>query len=351
MTRTERFAWTIGVLGILALVTVRATAQDRVPPTTTQATDWRALTATPQSVDLASIKPLEIVHYSWPIRPQDVLPTPAWWLHDYVRITRGATVNADMGTTEAHVRALAKVAAQYRASVAIVMAPYHHVSWADGDPRKTDATYWPFWRERLAAMKGWVDDESVRNGAAHGVSSVRMVIFDCERFRLKDAAEKGAAEWNAAMKARYDEAYDAAKGVFGADCLVEWYSRGWYRPIGITGWQRNIGYYHFDGTEKGDAVSAVVTRPDWTEPSIAAVYETLNRAKPTDRLVTWIWLGAAYRYEAGVLAADYDHDIGADACRRLRTLRTLSPRQACNIFYPGPGANPHWLRNFAEYAR
>lgn len=352
MTRTERFAWTIGVLGILALVTVRATAQDRVPPQTTQATDWRALTATPQSVDLASIKPLEVVHYSWPIRPQDVTP-PAWWLHDFVRITRGATIAADTGTTEAHVRALAHVAAQYRASVAIVMAPYHHVSWADGDPRKTDATYWPFWRERLTAMKGWVDDESVRNGAAHGVSSVRMVIFDCERFRLKDAAEKDAAEWNAAMKARYDEAYDVAKDVFGPECYVEWYSRGWYRPIGVEAWQRNVGpYYHFDGTEKGDGVSAVVTRPDWTDPSMAAVYETLLRGKATDRLVTWVWLGSGYRYVNGSLGADYNWDYGLEKAAALaKVRREFRERTAAVIFYPSPGSNPHWLRHFAEYAR
>lgn len=362
MTRTERFCWTAFVLGFLAMFvgtawqTREARAQSRPAPQV--ATDWRQLTGTPQSVDLASIRPLEIVHYSWPLREADVLPAPAWWLSDFVRITRGATVHADTATTEAHVRAVARIAAQYRASVAIVHTPYHHASWADGDPRHVDATYWPFWTARLTAMKGWVEAEG---------ASVRCIIFDSERFRIQpadgsgmvdqaksiDDAKRLTREWNAAARARYDEAYDAVKGIFGAEVYVEWYSRGWYRPIGVTAWQRNAGpYYHFDGSEKGDGVSAVVTRPDWTEPSISAVYETLLRGKPTDRLVTWIWLGSGYRYASGTLSVDDDWDFGTDAARGLARLRSdFRGRQACIIFYPSPGSNPHWLRHFAEYAK
>lgn len=288
-------------------------------------------------------------HYSWPIRAEDVLPTPAWWLHDYIRITRGVSIHADTGTTEAHVRALAKLAAQYRASVAIVHGPYHHASWPTipgthtADPRITDVTYWPWWTQRLTKMKGWVESEG---------ASVRMVIFDCERFILKAAEDKGAEEWNAAMRTRYDEAYDATKAIFGQSCYVEWYSRGWYRPIGVTRVQRYIPYGHFDLTEKGDGVSAVITRPDWTEPMVASVYETALRAPgQNDRLVTWIWLGSGYRYEAGTLAADTDWDYGVDAARGLARLRDdFRGRLAGVIFYPSPGSNPHWLRHFAEYA-
>lgn len=349
MTRTERFWWTAPVVVFLAmLIGVNlARAQDRDPPAATQPIDWRALTATPQSVDLASIAPLEVVHYSWPIRAVDVLPTSAWWLHDFVRITRGASVSADTSTTEAHVRALAKVAAQYRASVAVVMAPYHHASWSDGDPRRTDATYWPWWSARLTVMRGWVEAEG---------ATVGCVIFDCERFVLKSSAAdlKSYPGWNEAARHRYDEAYDAVKAVFGQSCYVEWYSRGWYRPIGTTRIQRMAGpYSHFDLSERGDGVSAVVTRPDWTEPAIASVYETAMRSSgESDPLAIWLWMGSGYRYTAGTLSVASDWDYGLPAARALARLRTSFPgRLRAVIFYPSPGINRHWLRHFAEYAK
>lgn len=317
--------------------------------------------------ELAELPPLQKVHYSWPIPPRlygD--PTPPL-LFEYVRLTHACTI-AGESPREHHVDNAVRVCKQVNdlnptipATIAIQFLPWETVFPADSPP--TDFGSWhdaeiAKFLDSLTQLRQWLDAANEQYGTQVAVSAL---IFDSERFLLKEAYEPGAAAWNAAMVAKYDAFYTVGKSIFPA-ARIEWYGRGAIQACDdISRWCPS---QWFNIEEMGQSFNCALYYPDNTQLLIDTYRQTHENAVAhgVDSIMLWVSLGASWdenrhwRFQWNYDTAD-SWAIGAqinDPFYGDRPNQYAPWHDAPFVcFYPRPfnDATPHWGRHFVAYVK
>lgn len=303
---------------------------------------------------LSELKPLPKTHYSWPINKSHLdHRVTSLWLDDFVRITHAATIDVE-DLTRLRVEMLVRICQAQKGTLALKMSPWHEGQFFKdkdptlrGDPEAKAATAI---LERLSEFRRLVADA---NRLARANVEVSAILFDTEIFELKKPSDPAAKGWNAAMRIKYDAAYDCAKRIF-PDAYVDWYGRGWMRFFAIartTGWGRSTW---FDLTEKGDGASAVLYRLPMIDDSIECFRRTVSdsRAHGIKKVVPWLGIGCGYHPDEAKKNVVWDGDWGyspAVAARFGYEVNHQFLEAPFANFYPGPGQNSHWFEHFIAY--
>lgn len=309
---------------------------------------------------LSALQPLQKVHYSWPMPTASLREFDRDLLYEYMRISHAMSVWGEWVDQETLNRALS-VASEINdtnpeipVTLGIVFRPWTRAFPADAPPTYNGpeaAQEIELFQTRLATIKGWVEEANAAQAGA--AVEVGAVILECERFFVKPADDPKYAEWNAAMTAKHNVMYDAAKAAF-PDARVEWYARGISDLFTLNerGDSYSVPLYHVP-----DRVS---TRTLFRRTYDAAV------AKGVDNVTPWIALGSGYIIQASgkkVWSFDYDYDliyswhVGAEVNDSWFGDRPeqFAPWNASEIviFWPAPweARIPNWPRHFVAYVR
>lgn len=335
----------------IVLGTAVAMAQSGKPP------DKALYDATSEQLRvLSTLKPLAKPHYSWPIHPTHLdRRTTSLWLEDYVRITRAATIDEE-AIDRRRVATLVRICRDQKASLGLKMSPWHSQPYyKDRDPTvrgRREAEVATHILSRLTEFKRLVSEANRSLGAEVPVA---VILYDTEVFELKKPADPGAEAWNAAMRLKYNAAYDSAKRVF-PDAYVDWYGRGWMRFFAIertTGWGRSTW---FDLSEKGDGSSAVLYRMPMIEDSIECFRKTVadSREHGISKVTPWLGIGCGIHADPGKKTVSFYDDWRYPASVAARfgfeVNRNWDEAPHAN-FYPGPGQNPAWFEHFIAYCQ
>ena len=339
---------------ILILLGASGTRAEDVKPATAQVLAW-----------LRELKPLPKVHYSWPV-PMEKLSDEL--LHEYVRLTHAVSLSGEWGKPEQVDRAVSickqvNVAKpKILASIGINYSVWHRRFGKDLPPTDTGPTH----QAELEYLKTRM--EAMRTALAEGNRkhdtdvTITTVLFDSERFHIR----AGDSEWNQAITAKYNAAYDIVRTVF-PKVRIEWYARGSVHPSASpTGWSQAT-YFALD--EKGDSFGCSL----YQVPEIGYTREIFRRtARNAEQhgcteVTPWIALASGYRrqtdqYDAWSLDWNYDliysWKLGAEINHAWFGAPERHARFApwdkakIAVFYPEPfGRTPHWPEHFIAYVR
>jgi hypothetical protein len=321
---------------------------------------------------LRELKPLPKVHYSFPVPPAWLAASNQPLALEYVRITRSLSLSGESVTGPQVNVAVAICAAASRrdprmpATLAINYSPWHR-RFGEGlpptDTGRTAQDEVDTFRDRLAAIRGWVEDASRRQGVTADVSAL---LLDSERFHVRAADEPGAAEWNAAIRAKHDAIYDVGKAVFPRARVI-WYDFGGWGPSSSeTGWSQSR---YFDLGAKHDGWGVPLYRGPEIDTHREQFRRTVAAAEKfgVREAIPWIALGCGYKrqVEGAEWAWEFDWDydlvyswqLGREINVRWYGERPVrfAPWNAAPVacFYPGP-YDPRaaaWPRHFIAYVR
>lgn len=202
------------------------------------------------AAQLAGLPPLPKVHYSY-ATDAEVLDNPAsGLLYEWVRITHNVTLEL-IGADAAKVRnAIAVVQAvnstgpAIPARLSLKYSPWEYVFPANQPPMYAGPEVQAELDQMsrlLTQVDGYIDAANAALGTAVAVDSI---ILNTEVWRARQSTAADAAVWNAALKEKYDAAYNLCKAVFPG-ALVHWYNRG--KPLDRGG--------YFALNELGDSCS------------------------------------------------------------------------------------------------
>ena len=314
---------------------------------------------------LSELDPLPKVHYSWPL-PFDSISDEL--LTEYVRITHAVSIAGEWHDSEQvdrAVRICGDVNAnnpKIAASIGVNSSVWHRRFGRDLPPTDTGPTHQAeldYLVERLESVR---DAVSAANKRHRTDVSVSAILYDSERFHAKD----DDPEWNAALTAKYDAAWDVARKIF-PDVRIEWYARGAVHPSASpTGWSQ-AGYFTLG--EKGDSFGCSL----YHGPEIGYTREIFRRTAALaaehgcDQVTPWISLASGYRRQTDKyheFSLDWNYDLiyswqlGAEvnhswfgAPERHERFAPWNKAQVA-IFYPEPfGRSPYWGQHFVAYVR
>ena len=315
---------------------------------------------------LQPLKPLQKVHYSFPLPPRLLEDPRNLLLYEYVRITHAACVRGEsatarqVGVATAVCQAVNAAGPPIPASLAVNYSPWHRKFDRTSSPTRRGPSHQAevsTFRNHLSAIRGWLGEANRRHQDRVRISAI---LLDSERFRIR----KDDQVWNAALTAKYDAIYDVARGTF-PDARVEWYGRGIRRGPYTTGW---ADHRHFTFQEKGDAFSCSLYRV----PELGYTRETFKRtvelakAHGCPEVTPWVALAAGYRrkvdkYHEWEFDWDYDpvysHLLGREINQSWygRHPDRFAPWDAAKVvaFYPQPfdPRTPAWGKHFVAYVR
>ena len=190
---------------------------------------------------LRQFEPLPKVHYSWSL-PVEMLNNPRdALLNEYVRLTRAASISARWAT-RGRVRTAVQVCKQVNAAnpatpatLAICYSPWTRAYKPKGSAQALPPTQGGgvqkeaerAFRDDMDKVKRWIAEA---NGEDN-VVRVSALIYNCECWMAKKGDRQHPltpqqVEFNRALDARYNWAYDEGRRIFGDDVLTIWYSRG-----------------------------------------------------------------------------------------------------------------------------
>lgn len=314
---------------------------------------------------LRELKPLQKVHYSWPV-PFEKLSDEL--LYEYTRLTHAVSLSGEWKTPQ-EVERTVMICKQVNAAlpktpaaIGINYSVWHRKFGKDLPPTDTGPTHQAELDHLKTCMESTRDALAVANRNHETDVAITAVLFDSERFHVRadDAA------WNRAITAKYDAAYDVAREVF-PEVRIEWYARGAVHPnASPTGWSQ-APYFALD--EKGDSFGC----PLYQGPEIGYTREifrrTVRNAEKHDceEVTPWISLASGYRRQTDkfhVFSFDWNYDLiyswrlGAEIHQPWfgepdRHERFAPWNKAkIAIFYPEPfGRTPHWAEHFVAYVR
>jgi hypothetical protein len=308
----------------------------------------------------SELEPLPKVHYSWPIGTIRLESFNENLLREYARITHSLSVWGEWSNQSLMEKVVA-IAGQVNdtgpeipVTLALVFRPWTRVFPSNAPPTYLGPEHdgeISFFAGRLETVGGWLEEA---NQARHGNPiEVSAIILECERFFVKREGEPGYEEWNAAIEAKHNAIYWAAKEAF-PEARVEWYARGLSDLFTLN--------------EMGDSYSV----PLYSAPE-RAVMRTLFRrtveaadAAGVDDATPWVALGSSYipmPDGSKVWSFDYDYSliyswhIGAEINDPWYGDRPtqFAPWHAAKsvIFWPAPWEEriPNWPRHFVAYVR
>lgn len=322
---------------------------------------------------LAPLKPLQKVHYSWPLLPEWPKSAADSLALQYVRVSGAFTLSVEWTNATQIETAVGLCAAVNQsksrsspASIALNYSPWHAKFDKQAPPTDTGPSHAAELREfkdKFEFVRRGIEQANRRQNADVAVTAI---LLDSERFRVKPASEPGAAEWNAAIRAKHDAVYDIAKQVYPGVRVV-WYGFGAVQP-GATdsGWAP--APWH-DLQEKTDCFSPSLYRlPDQT-----GTRETFERTAAEARkrnvkdVVPWVALASGYKPEPkapwGKWQDNWDYDVfhSWQAGRELNNAwfaqrpEAFAPYDLAPVvcLYPRPfdTRTPGWGRHFVAYVR
>jgi len=319
---------------------------------------------------MAELPPLPKVHYSYPLHPTLLADPDSPLLYQYVRLARAIGLSSAAKVWQIitavdvcdQINGLGDGAVP--ASIAINHSPYHNGFPAGLPPTYIGPEYDAeinIYRTRLTGVR---DQIAAQNASLGSLVDVSAILLNSERFSLKKDGEPGAAEWNAAIIAKYTPFYDIAKEIYPG-ARVEWYGRGIQESNARSGWSP-FPWFTFE--EPSDTLACSLYRICEVETMRETFRRTCELAyEMGDTEVTpWIALGSGYRRDTVAFqtwAQDWDYDtvysllLGREVNQRWYS--TLPERYApwnaakVVVFYPAPfdPRTPAWGKHFIAYAR
>lgn len=327
---------------------------DDAKPTDEQVLPW-----------LRELTPLPKIHYSWPL-PLEKLSDEL--LYEYARLTRAVSLSGEWATTEQIERAVAvckRVNADkppILASIGINFSVWHRRFGKDLPPADTGPTHQAeldYLKTRLETIR---DGLTAANQTQETDVAITAVLFDSERFQIRP----DDSEWNIAITAKYDAAYETARTIFPS-VRIEWYARGGIHPgASSTGWSEAT-YFVLD--EQGQSFGCSL----YQVPEIGYTREIFRRTSQNAKkhgcaeVTPWIALASGYGRQTDKyheFSDDWKYDLihswqlGAEANHPWFGVPERHERFAAwnmaqvAIFYPEPfGRTPHWAEHFVAYVR
>lgn len=344
-------------------VTVQPTTSDEEPnpdlPTTQQLVTW-----------MAELPPLPKVHYSFPLHPTLIAEPVTPLLHQYVRLTRAISLSSQ--ALDWQISTAVTVCDQVNdlhdggliATIAINHSPWHESFPSDLPPTYTgpehDAEIETY-RQRLTSIRSKIAALNASRGTSISVSAI---LLDTERFYVKEPHEAGAAEWNAAINAKYAPFFDIAKQLY-PNAVVEWYGHGIQESQGATGWSP-FPWFTFE--EPADTLACSLYRVAELETMRETFRRTYDFAEDLgySEVTPWVALGAGYRRDPvlfQVWQQNWDYDpvysllLGREMNQWWHATQPdrYAPWDAATavVFYPAPfdPRSPAWGKHFIAYAR
>lgn len=320
---------------------------------------------------LRELKPLPKVHYSWPVNVNGLSPE---LLYEYVRLTHALSLRGEghyfkgREITEEVVDRAVQVCVAVNStrprippSLAVNYSIWHRKfgkTLLPTDTGPSHAAELSEFRARLESLQRALAKANREHSVTVGVSAV---LFDCERFSVR----RGDGEWNEAITAKYNAAYDLARSIFPG-ARVEWYGRGnVHADASADGWSVST---YFTFAEKGDSFACSLYRV----PEIDSMRETFRRTLLLARqngvfeVTPWVALATGYRRQPDMFhkwSSDWDYDLvyswqlGAELNHpwfgQPEREKGFAPWGAARVvvFHPGPFAPPHWAEHFVAYVR
>lgn len=315
---------------------------------------------------LRQLKPLPKVHYSWGLRG-DLLDSPySRLIYELARITHAVSVSGRWVTQQQMANAVYICAKVNKAkpkipcTMAINLSPWHHKFGKDLPPTDRGSSYYSeiaYVTTHLKNIKQWVEEANKKYGSEVAVGAL---LFDCERFQVKEGNAKG----NEAIRYALDTMHKKGQEIF-PNARIEWYGRGFHRVQGGSGWARGKGW-------TGKEIKAPLSCSLYRVLEIELTRETFRRTgKLADELgieevTPWVALASGVR--RGIKPSwqwkhDWDYDlvysyiIGSELNHPWYGARPerFAPynRAKIVIFYPAPFdiRTPHWGKHFIAYVR
>ncbi len=315
---------------------------------------------------LRPLKPLQKVHYSWPI-PPELLRADDPLLCEYVRLTSAISLRAENCTP---IQVEAAVAVCERVNQANRTLParlaFHYSPWTrefgktlpptDSGPSQQRELL--RFRERMDAVRQMVAAANRRHRAD---VTVGAIILDCERFETRPAH----AAWNAAITEKHNLIYDAVRAAF-PDARVEWYNRGAiHRVEQGDGWAPSA---YSTTEERGDSYACSLYQLSdigYTRETFRRTVENARRHE-VQQVTPWVALASGYRPTPSGTSwtFDWDYDLYCSwqFGREINHPWFANPQHHARfapwnaativIFYPEPfGRTPAWGRHFVAYVR
>ncbi|MGB0580558.1 MAG: hypothetical protein ACPGVU_12705 [Limisphaerales bacterium] len=314
---------------------------------------------------LRGLKPLQKVHYSWPLPFQDV---PNTMLFEYARITHALSLSGEWTSPRDLERAVQAcklvndTKPKIPASIGINFSMWHRRFGKDLPPTDTGPTHWAelaYLRQRLEFIR---DAVKAANSRVQGTVSVTALLVDSERFHTKT----NDTAWNKAMTAKYDTAHEIVRSIF-PQARVDYYARGaWHPGASPSGWSE-AKYFALD--EKGDSFGCSL----YNGPEIGYTREIFRRTAANaekhgcSEVTPWIALGSGFRrqtteYHEFSLNWNYDliyswklgAEINVPWYGVVEREKRFAPWRKAKvaIFYPEPfGRSPYWIDHFVAYVR
>lgn len=321
---------------------------------------------------LRELKPLQKIHYSFPVPDAWLTPAGQPLAMEYARITHALSLGAVSTTgSQANVAvgicaALNRAGARPRVAIALNYSPWHNQFGKDLPPTDNgptaDAEVQMF-RRRMELLRDWFTQAARASGESVDVGAV---LLDSERFHCRDPGAPGAAEWNAAIRAKHDAFYDLCKSVF-PEARVIWYGFGATGPASSeSGWSRAT-YYDLAG--KNDGWSTSLYYGPEIDTQRQQVRRTVADAEQhgVREVIPFVTLGCGYKRQvdgpewAWTFVWNYDLVYSWQLGRELNVgwygerPQRYAPYQAVPVvcFYPGPfdPRAPYWPIHFIAYVR
>lgn len=314
---------------------------------------------------LRELQPLPKVHYSWPV-PFKKLSDEL--LYEYVRLTHAVSLSGEWGKPEQIERAVVickqvnATGPKIPASIGVNYSVWHRRFGENLPPTDTGPTHHAeidYLRTRLEMIR---DALTAANQKHETDVAITAVLFDSERFHIRE----GDSEWNKAITAKYNAAYEIARSIFPR-VRIEWYNRGAVQPgASPTGW-RHSTYFVLD--EKGESFGCSL----YQVPEIGHTREVFRRTVRNAEkhgcaeVTPWIALASGYRRQTDMyhkFSFDWNYDLiyswqlGAEINQPWFGAPEYHERFAqwnkakIVIFYPEPfGRSPYWAEHFIAYVR
>ncbi|MGD8451005.1 MAG: hypothetical protein PVJ57_04235 [Phycisphaerae bacterium] len=321
--------------------------------------------------DLRACKPLRKVHYWWPTRPGWPVAVDNALAYEIVRLT--GTYNLYPRWTEAaDTRRAVSICQRVtertgrQTSIGLHCAPW--VNWDRKEaPTNTGRAQEAEVQRISDLLKQAREQLQAANKQLDTKIQVSAILFDSEVLNPKRGTSPEANAWNAAIDAKYNLVYDAAKAVF-PEAIIVWYSRGGVTPSADPSGWRHSSQRYFTMNERGDCWSISLYRI-W---EIGETRESFRRtvveadAHGGGAVIPWVALGCGYRREAksfSAWATDYPYDpiyswmLGREINHPWYGERPerFAPwnRAEFVVFYPGPFDQrvPRWGQHFLAYCR
>ncbi|MDM8006720.1 MAG: hypothetical protein QUV05_11310 [Phycisphaerae bacterium] len=322
------------------------------------------LTVEEQMRILRGLPELPKVHYCWGFtghasewEGRPIIPLSDPRLPEYVRICHGIGLAGTIPPKYA--RQAVKLCADVNrskpkipATIALNYSLWHYkFPPRPAPPTDPDPGEIALFESRMRALKAEI------NRANAGLGSdvkVGAILFDCERWTYKASSEAGAAEWNAAINAKFNAGYEAAKKLFPG-VPVDWAYLG--TAPRSSDWTK-IKHDSYSGGQYCPGDFRVQTY-NFRRLISQAV------ADGQDRVLVWLSAGATGTldpkpgnpwYARWTPQQDYDSANSWEMGRLLNS-RTYPghgehwERVTAVIWFPQPWHCPHWFKHFVMYCR